>query len=281
MLQGRLVGAIAVIAALCVPLCAADAFDDSKYPNFKGQWIRDVSRGAPIWPAKEAPLTPEYQAIYAENLKNQAEGGPSNWPSTYCIPQGMPAMMNLFDPMEIVITPETTYILISHINDSYRRIFTDGREWPSTEEVEPTYAGYSIGRWVDEDGDGRFDVLEVETRNLAGPRAYDVTGLPLHRDNQTIIKERIYLDKTNPNVLYDDITVIDHALTRPWTLQKKAVRNKSPRPVWPSDLCNDENNSMVRIGNETYFRNTDRLLMPVKKGQNPPDLRFFNQTPPK
>src|ERR1043166_5726038 len=240
MLQRRLVGAIAVVAALCVPLCAADAFDDSKYPNFKGQWIRDVKVGAPIWPAKEAPLTPEYRAIYEENLKNQAEGGPSNWPSTYCIPQGMPAMMNLFDPMEIVITPETTYILISHINDSYRRIFTDGREWPSTEEVEPTYAGYSIGRWVDEDGDGRFDVLEVETRHLAGPRAYDVTGLPLHRDNQSIIKERIYLDKTNPDVLYDDITVIDHALTRPWTLQKKALRSKSPRPVWPSDLCNDE-----------------------------------------
>lgn len=42
-----------------------------------------------------------------------------DWPSTFCIPQGMPAMMDLFDPMEIVITPETTYILISHINDSY------------------------------------------------------------------------------------------------------------------------------------------------------------------
>jgi hypothetical protein len=38
---------------------------------------------------------------------------------------------------------------------------------------------------------------------------------------------------------------------------------------------------MVRIGSETYFRNEGRLLMPLKKGQNPPDLRFFNQTPPK
>jgi hypothetical protein len=276
MLQGRLVGAIAVVAALCVPLCAAYAFDDARYPNFKGQWSRV---GPPRWlkPGEKAPLTPEYQGYYEAILKDQQQGGIGNWPSSYCIPQGMPAMMNLFDPMEIVVTPETTYILISHINDSYRRIYTDGREWPSADDVEPTYAGYSIGRWVDEDGDGRFDVLEVETRYFKGPRAFEASGLPLHRDNQTVIKERIYLDKSNPDVLYDDITVIDHALTRPWTLHKKAVRTKAARPVWQSDLC-EENNSLVHIGNETYFRNADGLLMPMKKGQPPPDLRFFNQT---
>jgi hypothetical protein len=40
----------------------------------------------------------------------------------------MPMMMNLYDPMEILVTPKTTYILISHVNDSYRRIYTDGRD---------------------------------------------------------------------------------------------------------------------------------------------------------
>jgi hypothetical protein len=81
---------------------------------------------------------------------------------------------------------------MDHIHDS-RRIFTDGREWPK--EIEPSFAGYSIGTWVDEDGDGRYDVLVVETRGLKGPRAYDGNGLPFHSDNQTVIKERIYLDK--------------------------------------------------------------------------------------
>jgi len=71
----------------------------------------------------------------------------------------------------------------------------------------------SIGKWVDEDGDGRYDVLVVETRALRGPRSYDSTGIPFHRDNQTIVKERIYLDKANSNTLYDEITVIDNALT--------------------------------------------------------------------
>jgi hypothetical protein len=47
--------------------------------------------------------------------------------------------------MEFVVTPETAYILIG-MYDHYRRIFTDGRNWPT--QIELTFAGYSIGRWV-------------------------------------------------------------------------------------------------------------------------------------
>ena len=87
--------------------------------------------------------------------------------------------------------------------------------------LEPTYQGYSIGKWIDEDGDGRYDVLEVETRGpFKGPRAYDATGLPLHFDNQSTFKERFHLDKNDPNILHDEITVFDHALTRPWSVDK-------------------------------------------------------------
>jgi hypothetical protein len=48
-----------------------------------------------------------------------------------------------------------------------------------------------------------------------GPRDYDGTGLPLHFDNQSIFKERLYRDRTDPKILHDEVTVIDHALTRP------------------------------------------------------------------
>jgi hypothetical protein len=144
--------------------------------------------------------------------------------------------MNLYDPVEIVVTQDTTYILISHINDSYRRIYTDGRDWPAEGKYEPSYAGYSIGKWLDTTGSGHYDVLEVETRHFRGPRAFESTGLPLHRDHQSIIRERIYLDKADRNILYDDITVLDHALTQPWTLHKKIARVNAARPVWRSDL---------------------------------------------
>jgi hypothetical protein len=186
----------------------------------------------------------------------------------------MPMMMQAFYPQEYVITPETTYILINEV-DHGRRIFTDGRDWPK--EIEPTYQGYSIGKWIDEDGDGSYDVLHVETRGpFKGPRIYDGTGLPLHHDNQSVLKERIHLDKADPNVLHDEFTVIDHALTRPWTVDKRYSRGTDRQPVWPEFVCG-EGNLHIRVGNEDYFVSGDGLLMPAKKDQSAPDLRYFNK----
>jgi hypothetical protein len=34
---------------------------------------------------------------------------------------------------------------------------------------------------------------------------------------------------------------------------------------------------MVRIGEDAYFLSTDGYLMPIKKNQPPPDLRYFQQ----
>jgi hypothetical protein len=249
----------------------AQAFDDSKYPDFKGQWNRI---GSPRWlaPGQKAPLTPEYQAIFEANLKDQANGGPGDWPSTFCIPQGMPAMMDLFDPMEIVITPDTTYMLISHINDSYRRIYTDGRDWPAPDDVERTYAGYSIGRWLDTTGSGRYDTLEIETRYFKGPRGVEASGLPTDRENKGIIKERLHLDPADPNTILDEVTLIDRAFTYPWTSVRKASRER--RPVWTSEAC-PADGTHLRIAGQHYYLSADGMLMPTSKDQPPPDLKYF------
>jgi hypothetical protein len=36
-------------------------------------------------------------------------------------------------------------------------------------------------------------------------------------------------DKDDPNIFHDQITVFDLALTRPWTVDKKYVRDPAPR----------------------------------------------------
>ena len=61
------------------------------------------------------------------SLADQARGGQGNFTGYGCLAFGMPLMMNAFYPLEFVITPDTTYILINHM-DHVRRIFTDGRE---------------------------------------------------------------------------------------------------------------------------------------------------------
>jgi hypothetical protein len=282
-----LTGAVALLAALWIPV-GAQAFDEAKYPDLKGEWNRvAISSGAARiiqydpsklpGRAQEAPLKPEYQAIFEANMAEHEQGGQAGDPTALCLAPGMPRAMGAYAPMEIVVTPETTYILIEHIHDS-RRIHTDGRDFPAGMDLDPQFSGYSIGKWIDEDGDGRFDTLQVETRGLKGPRTYEASGIPFHEDNQTIIRERIYLDKGNPNLLHDEITTIDNALTRPWTVTKNYRRTPTAKPIWwREDVC-AENNVHVGIGNEVYFLSADGLLMPAKKNQSPPDLRYFRPT---
>src|SRR5437899_3862863 len=190
-----LIGAIALIAVPCVTIVDAQALDEAKYPDLKGQWVRaegarGVGRFDPTKPPgrlQEAPLTPEYQAIYEANLADQAQGGQGVDPTYRCLSPGMPRIMHAYSPVEIVVTPDTTHILIEHIHDS-RRIHTDGRDWPENMYQDPQFSGYSIGKWIDEEGNGRYDALVVETRGLKNPRTYDATGIPFHADGRTVIR---------------------------------------------------------------------------------------------
>jgi hypothetical protein len=187
----------------------------------------------------------------------------------------MPRATNGYGEIEFVVTPFTTYILTQHIDDD-RRIFTDERDWPTG--LQPTFLGYSIGRWIDTKGSGHYDLLEAETRGpFKSPRTFDSSGAPLHPDGETIVKESIYLDEGNPNLLHNDITVFDHALTRPWSVRKTYGREPDKEhPVWNENNCGEYNNH-VKIGDEGYMLSADGFLMPAKKDQKPPDLRYFKQ----
>ncbi|HLH98048.1 MAG TPA: hypothetical protein VKW08_23320 [Xanthobacteraceae bacterium] len=292
-----LLGAIALPAVLWASMGDAQVFDYGKYPDLHGQWVRWGPSGAdlkgplvrngppgfnptrfdpskPPGLAQRPPLTPEYEAMFEANMKDQREGGQGATPTFTCLSPGMPRATNGYGEYEFVVTPGTTHVLVQHIND-YRRIFTDGRDFPAN--LEPSFMGYSIGRWVDAKGSGRYDLLEVETRGpFKSPRSFDSSGALLHADGQTIVKERIYLDEASPDLLHNDVTVIDHALTRPWTVHKTYGREPEAQPVWAEINCGESNNH-IKIGNEGYMLSADGYLMPAKKDQPPPDLRYFKQ----
>src|ERR1700689_2266691 len=87
------IGAAALAAAMITMIGGAAAFDETKYPDLKGQWRRASNagllaggagglRGDDSLPAaatpslgQEPPLTPEYQAIYDANLADMEKGG--------------------------------------------------------------------------------------------------------------------------------------------------------------------------------------------------------------
>jgi hypothetical protein len=273
----RTIGAVALAAMLSAATATAQAQVDAKYPDWKGQWVRLGGVQGGQWdPSKppgrgqQPPLTAEYRAIWEAALANRPAGA-GDMPTGSCLPPGMPQTMINYESMEIIVMPDTTYLTIGFMNE-FRRVFTDGRKWP--DDIEPSYTGYSIGHWEDTDGDGKYDTLVVETRGMKGPRTFDASGMPLHKDNETVVKERIHLDKANPDILHDEVTTTDHALTRPWTVTQSYRRERNP--VWTEYVC-AENNQQVIIGTESYTVSEDGYLKPTRRDQPPPDLRYFNR----
>jgi len=269
------IGVLALAAALAMSGAGARAFDDAQYPDWRGAWHRlgngsfDGSKPAGL--GQQAPLTPEYQKILETSLADQAKGGQGENPGYRCASHGMPRVMIATIPIEFLIMPRTTYVALERLSQ-VRRVYTDGRGWPG--ELTHSTLGYSLGRWVDADGDGRYDLLEIETRGIKGPHVYDSSGIPFHADEQAVIKERIRLDPANANVLRNEITVIDNALTRPWTVTRSYRRDRDYR--WREYVCVADNQHLI-LGNEDYFLSADGHLMPVRKDQPPPDLRYFNR----
>ena len=264
--------AVALLTAL-VAFAGARAQVASKYPDLRGQWV-GVGAGpeAPWDPSKPtglaqgAPLTPEYESAYRAVLASRASGIKA--PQT-CLPPGMPRTMIMYQPMEVIVMPDTTYMMITYMSE-FRRIYTDGRKFP--DDIEPSYAGYSVGKWLEPDREGRFTVLEVETRALKGPRTFD-GDLPMHKDSETVVRERIYLDRNDLNILHDEVTTTDHALTRPWTVTRSYSRERNP--VWNEFVCSEDNHQ-VMLGKENYEISDQGYLSPTRPGQPPPDLRYFN-----
>jgi hypothetical protein len=262
---------VLALLLICAPT-AARAFDESRYPDWSGAWIRigsantfaDEQAGPP-------PLTPQYQAKFEREKAARLTGKADDNPTVRCLPPGMPRAMVAVDPIEIVITPNTTYLIIAYFK-IVRRIYTDGRDWPA--QPEPQANGYSIGHWEAGQASGRYDTLVIETRHISGPRTFDSTGVPMAADEATVVKERLHLDKDNPDLLKDEITTTDHALTRSWTVTRSYRRERNP--TWTEFNC-AEDNRWVEIAGENYLLGADDRLMPTAKGQKPPDLRHFQE----
>ena len=155
---------VAIAVLLCLSM-AAGAQDAKKYPAFEGMWDRGSSLGSwdptkPPGRGQQAPLTPEYQAVYEANMAKDKAGVVFD-PKFTCGPVGMPRVMNMNQPMEFIIKPTVIYMLMESTSP-LRRIYTDGRAWPK--DPDRSYVGYSIGKWLDPDSAGTYHTLEIETR---------------------------------------------------------------------------------------------------------------------
>ena len=247
MLDRSLLGAITLAAALCATTAPTWGWDDAKYPDLKGQWRAiggpgrfDISK--PAGRGQQAPLTAEYQALFEANLVDQANGGQGTTPTYKCISPGMPRVTNGYGEIEFVVTPETTYVLVDHIQDD-RRIYTDGRMAASSSRrcsATPSVTGSMrrIGPLRHARGrDPRF------RGPFLTPASFRCTG---RRDRG----QSGFSRQGRLNVAHDEVTVYDHP-DATLTVTKTPPRPQA-QPNWTEEYCEDNNH--VSIGQDDYCR---------------------------
>jgi hypothetical protein len=126
------------------------------HPDLSGIWtvghldyFQDLAKGL-------APGDVEFTAWGAAVLKMRLDRDHRDDPYGQCLPLGVPRI-DMRSPFKIVQTPLLTAMLHeTFIGMIFRQVFTDGRPLPKAEDAEPTWLGYSVGRW-----DG--DTLVVDT----------------------------------------------------------------------------------------------------------------------
>jgi len=127
-----------------------------------GTWAGESSGAGvkgPVRPEREPPLTPLGKQLWDRN-KAESRGvliADSNDPHLrYCDPFGFPRnMTDQIRAMTITSLPDRVFVLIL-FQTIWREIWTDGRALPANfagrgaNVHDPTYNGYSVGRWEDD-----------------------------------------------------------------------------------------------------------------------------------
>lgn len=170
-------------------------------------------------------LTPEYLAQWEVIAASRIAGSYEYDNIANCLPPGMPAMMSMAYGMEIMQNEDRITFFSEH-QDALRRVYLDGREPTQAILNDPTYAGYSTGRW-------EGDTLVVDTVALT-TKSY-IDGSSPHSAEMTI-RERIRF--IEPGILEDRITVYDPiALEEPWQVTRTYRRASYPNDELREFAC--------------------------------------------
>jgi hypothetical protein len=193
-------------------------------PSIAGTWMAE-NPSLTLMTADGAlpPLKAEARLIYDERVAARAAGDTSFDRATWCASPGMPRIMFMPYPMEIVVD-ERRVAVLSGWYRRYRLIDMSGAD---LEVILLTSMGVSMGRW-------RGDRLTVETVGLLAETTLDGAGLP-HSEAMKLT-ERFSLK--DPNTLEIRFTVNDpEYYVRPWDAAMTYRRLPGEHVV--DDVCVD------------------------------------------
>ena len=286
-MSGRSVSTAVVAAATAALLLSsaqaqnaaseAAKYDPAKYPDWSGQWRRPGAGPNKYDPTKppglpqEAPLTAEYLKIFEDGLKDQEAGGQGTALTYSCLPFGMPRVMAGNQGLEFVVTPKTTHVIFVNAGRA-ASIPTAATSRPTRTRPSPAIRSASGSTPTATASSTRSKSRPATSTGRARSTMRASRCMPTTRRSS---RSASIATRPRPNVLHNEMTTIDHAFTRPWSVHK--VYQLQKKPNWVENECT-VGNQHVMIGKEGYYLSADGYLMPVKKGQAPPDLRYFGQS---
>ena len=141
---------------------------------------------------EEEPMRPET----AEIFRQRAPSAGKDFPTSQCLPAGVPTALVIPIPFKIIQTPGLIAMLFEGDN-TIRQIYTDGRKHSVPDIIDPTYSGESIGHWEDA-------TLVIDTVAIREDLMFDYSFAP-HSD-ALHITERV---TRNGDVLEDEMTLDD------------------------------------------------------------------------
>jgi hypothetical protein len=235
-------GALLLLAAAGALAAEPRVYPPASHHDFTGIWEHTGSFGwrqdRPLGRAQEPPFTPAYRLRWEQYLRDDALGKQYLDPVAACLPPGMPRMMSMPYPMEVMQNAVQVNVH-SEWMEQTRRIYVDGRPLPR--EPDPTFNGYSIGHFEGE-------VLVVDTVGLRGDTLIDV-GMP--HSAAMRVHERIRL--VDAETLEDEITLTDpEALEHPWTTVKRFHRADPDVEIMPW-VCLENNRNPIDAAGHVGF----------------------------
>jgi hypothetical protein len=213
-------GSCAVLAAVALALGATAA---NAAPDLSGVWQITAHVGAAkTTDGGSPPLTADARAVYDAHRKAAAQRDFSFDGTTRCLPPGLPRLMLMHEPFEILQRDKIVYF-VYQVNRLPRRAYLN-EALPT--DVDPHYLGYSVAHWD-------ADALVVESAGFDDSTVLDNVGLPHSEDLHLTERYQLSTDGRHLRLTY---TVEDpKTFTKAWSGQAEYAR--LPHYQIPEEVC--------------------------------------------
>jgi hypothetical protein len=238
---------LAALAALNSAMAQARA-QENTIPDFSGLWERPPQAGGrafgpppsgpgPIMVVQDAGgvragddtnpiLRPHAAAAVKAHGDNLRAGGIALPAWSLCLPAGVPQILGLADPMQILQDPN--YVVLMNRGDSQvRRVHMNGK---ASDDIEPSWYGYSVGHYEGP------NTLVVDTRGQNDRAVVDRFGTP--RSESIRVVERYTISPDRSEMRVDFMVEDPETFTTPWSAN--VVYREATEP-FVEQICAENN----------------------------------------